>query len=924
MSSRALRKLKREEEEARQLAALRAEQEVEDESEGPEDEAEDIPVTKPKAKPVSNAFDMLDGADEADHSDAEEVDEEVDPGADGVPHITAASSIPPKPTPGKKKKRKQKRKAKDKVLAGGAGRKAADELDDIDRALKELSTRQPIISAMDAGITGETGVADPEGLWEVHATKLLSIDSKHLNPVNEMKSLFGNVAVEGSSTGRASPRATQRQRVQNQQGGVDLGTALTAPYSPASKGRELGALAHRRNVFVQGHEDWPFGTSGGLSMEVDKNNTAFGKHFSIVHNNAYLDVQREFQLCVESMQAENMIQLLMLNPYHIATLLQVSEIAKHQGDHSVSGDLLERALFSIGRSVHSTFPAALREGTARLSFTDPKNRELYLTMWRYIQNLSMRGTWRTAYEWTKALLQLDTIKDPYGVTLMIDQLALRGRQHTAFIDLCSENAYGKTWSHLPNIQISLSLAYLRSSQPKLARQTLALAMHRYPYILSALASSLDISPLPKYLWAKVPTSEAEKLYTELYTTRAKDLWNTPESTALIAEVAETLSHYQSLISSSPPPAKLEISLEDARHIMLLEIPSLIALLPRRFTNMPTSSSDVLPPPDSLSSTFTLRAPASAGADASASSAISALLNAAAAGASAPIGGAAGLLVRALNWFHAPATANEPLNENGETDGAAALRELHEHVPPEVMQDMFRLHMLEAEERREREGEGDDEEYQDLDSPEEELGMGDTIRDALFRSIAEGRGGNDESDEVSDDGTGSSIPELEDIPTTVSDGTGSSLPELEDIPTAASNGTEGRVFQGPVQRSMAATVEDVSDDEFDDPDEDHDAEYLLRPYPPSTHHIYAPRDPQGRYRQTPVQAVVEPDMNDPQRIQRWLISTGLQRLQEDPSTIRDYVERLKVLKIRDRDWTVGIVRQRAGAEVADRVSKELDP
>jgi hypothetical protein len=901
MSSRALRKLKREEEEARQLAALRAEQEAGDGPEDAEDSAEDVPTTRLKAKPVFNAFDMLDGANEGDPSEAEEADEEVDPETEAVAQIAASASTPHKPTQTRKKKKKQKKKAKEKASGEGAGRNAADEMDEIDRALKELSTRQPVTSEKNAEIAEETGLGDPEGFWEAPATKLLGIDSRHLNPVNEMKSLFGNIALEGSSTGRASPRAPQRQREQNQQGGVDLGTALRGRYSLASKGRELGALAHRRNVFVQGHEDWPLGTSGGLSMELDKNNTAFGKHFSIVHNNAYMDVQREFQLCVESMQAENMIKLLMLNPYHIATLLQVSEIAKHQGDHSVSGDLLERALFSIGRSVHSSFPTALREGTARLSFTDPKNRELYLTMWRYIQNLGMRGTWRTAYEWTKALLQLDTLKDPYGMTLMIDQLALRGRQHAVFIELCSETAYGNTWSHLPNIQISLSLAYLRSSQPKLARQTLALAMHRYPYMLSSLASSLDITPLPKYLWGKLPNTEAEKLYTELYMTRAKDLWNTPEATALIAEVAETLPHYQSLISSSPPPAKLEISLEDARHIMLLEIPSLIALLPRKFTSMHTSSSDVLPPPDSLSSTFTLRAPAS-GTDASAAAAISALLNAATAGTTGPIGGASGLLARVLNWFHASADANEPLNENGETDGAATLRESHDQVPPEVVQDMFRMHFLEAEDQLQYE------EYSDPDSPQEELGMGDTIRDALFRSIVEGRGADDESDEVTDAST-------------------SSLPELEDIPTAAANGSHGPIFHGPVQRSMAATVEDDSDDELDNPNEDHDAEYLLRPHPPPTHDVFARRDPQGRYGRTPLQyvtsTVAELDLNDPQRIQRWLISTGLQRLQDDPSTLEEYVGRLKVLRIRDRDWTVGIVRQRAGAEVAERVRRELE-
>ena len=913
MSSRALRKLKREEEEARQLAALRAEQQAEDGSE----EAEGDDGYASTTKPVANVFDMLDGANE-DDSDEGEGHREVHVASEGVvTQTTASSSTPPKPIPAKKKKKKQKKKSKEKASATGVAPRRGDEMDDIDRALKELSNKEPALSARDAHTTVDGGLGDAEGLWEAPATKLLGIDGKNLSPVNEMKSLFGNIALQGPSAGRASPRAPQRQRELNQQGGVDLGTALTGRYSPASKGKELGALANRRNVFVQGHEDWPLGTSGGLSMEFDKDNPAFGKHFSIIHNNLYLDVQRQFQLCVDSMQAENMIQLLMLNPYHVASLLQVSEIAKHQGDHSVSGDLVERALFSIGRSVHSSFPAALREGMARLSFTDPKNREVYLAMWRYIQNLSMRGTWRTAYEWAKALLQLDTLKDPYGMTLMIDQLALRGRQHVAFIALCSRDAYGIAWSHLPNIQISLSLAYLRSSEPQLARQTLARAMSQYPYILSALASSLDISPLPRYLWAKLPTTEAEKLYTELYVTRAKDLWNMPETTALIAEVAETLPHYRSFLVSAQPPAKLEISLEDARHIMLLDIPSLIALLPRKFTQMPTSSSDVLPPPDSPLSNFTLRAPASA-TDTSAAGAMSALLNAATAGAAGPIGGASGLLTRVLNWFHAPADANEPLNEHGETDGAAALRQLHEHVPPEVVQDMFRMHMLETEELPEHDQDEDD--HAGTESDQEEVGMDDRAREAFLRAIAVGRGADDESDEVTDDdGTASSLPELEDIPTATADANGDA------------NSSEEPAFQGPVQRSMAATVEDESDgdDSFADPNEDHNAEYLLRPHPPPSHRVFAPRDPQDRSMSNPSRSAAAPVAStvlepvDPQRIQRWLISTGLQRLQEDGGTLGEYVARLKELRQKDRDWTVGIVKQRAGVEVADKVKMELE-
>ena len=83
--------------------------------------------------------------------------------------------------------------------------------------------------------------------------------------------------------------------------------------------------------------------------------------YRFVHNTVYQDVQRQFMSCVESMDPQRMISMLVYNPYHVSTILQVSEIAKQQGDHSVSGDLLERALFTFGRSVNASFTNALSE-----------------------------------------------------------------------------------------------------------------------------------------------------------------------------------------------------------------------------------------------------------------------------------------------------------------------------------------------------------------------------------------------------------------------------------------------------------------------------------------------------------------------------------------------------------------------------------
>lgn len=588
MSSRALRRLQREQEQ-KKLASLQE----------PEDEDGSELETSPErpAKKI-NAFNLLEGAggdadedeDDDDRRDlertADTIDSRTDDKKQNMPtnSSTAAKS--------KKKKKKGKKRAKEKAeatsLSETAGAATMDpDMDEIDRALRELSAKRP---ASNDPVAFDTHSDKATASWHKQMSKMLSVDSKNLNPLTEMKSLFGNVALEN----RDSPFNRPRGRGDLEH--VDLGTALMGRYSPVSRGQELGSLAGRRNVFVQGKPEWPRATSGGLGMELNTENENGEKIYQIVHNAAYTATQHEFRVAVEMMQPERMIQLLQFNPYHIATLLQVSEIAKHQGDHSVSADLLERALFTFGRSVHSTFGVSLRDGLARLEFDIAENREIWLTIWRYMSNLGMRGTWRTAFEWAKVLLSLSPLKDPYSVTLFIDQLALRGRQHEQLIRFCEPEAFGYTWGHLPNIQISLSLAHHRAKNPTKARQVLAEATHKYPYLIARLFQELDLSPVPKAVWGSLPSTDAEKLYTELYVTRANDLWNTPETTSLLMEVAQSLESYD--LSEIEPAPKLEISLEEARHVLLTEVPTLIALLPRRFTSMPTSGVDPLPPPAS--------------------------------------------------------------------------------------------------------------------------------------------------------------------------------------------------------------------------------------------------------------------------------------------------------------------------------------
>lgn len=584
MSSRALRKLQREQEQKKQL-----EQKQDTLSEEEEDEADerDAPAKKP-----FNAFDMLtEGGDQdADSEEVELSDGKAPPATQKA--SSRSNGTPASATPKPKSKAKKKKSKKGKAAKAGHGygttkesdtAKSKEEKDEIDEALESLA-----IKSRDGSYTISSSKPDESF---VQLCRTLEVESKHLNALNEMKRLFGNIMTEDDSPEPARRRGRGPTH-------IDLGGALTARYSPVSRGQGLAGLSLRRNVFMMGKEEWPKATSGGLGMELEQKGNDGTKYYRFVHNTAYQDVQRQFQSCVESMDPQRIIQLLQFNPYHISTVLQVSEIAKQQGDHSVSGDLLERALFSFGRCVHSSFSTALAEGKARLDFRRPENREFWLAAWRYIANLGQRGTWRTAYEWAKLLLAMDPESDPYCVLMIIDQLALRGGQ--------AEHFLGSNWASLitdrtvpdpgPNMRISIALAEHKLKKADRSRATLSQAVRDFPWIFAHLFKELNIERVPKSVWGKEPRSEQEALESACYVHRAKDLWNTPDAISFLVEVVETTD-----VPPNPPISNAAVNLTEARHALLSGMPQLIGLIPRHYTTMSSSSSDPLPPSDNLES-----------------------------------------------------------------------------------------------------------------------------------------------------------------------------------------------------------------------------------------------------------------------------------------------------------------------------------
>ncbi len=279
--------------------------------------------------------------------------------------------------------------------------------------------------------------------------------------------------------------------------------------------------------------------------------------------------------------------------------MQVSELAIQQTEHSVSGDLLERALFSFGRSVHSSFTTALSEGRARLDFRRPENREFWLAAWRYISSLCQRGTWRTAYVWAKLILSLDPEQDPFRIVWVIDKLALRGGEAVHFLQLSNCHLYNQKWQRHPNVRISSALAMYKTKQTSESMAKLRLAAMDYPWIFARLFSELNIEHCPKSIWGTQPRSERESLECEVYVHGSKDIWNTQENISFLVKALEGAD--MSVLHRLTETQNAPITLNEARHVLLSGVPSLIGLIPLKYTSMPITSSDPFTPPDNLTS-----------------------------------------------------------------------------------------------------------------------------------------------------------------------------------------------------------------------------------------------------------------------------------------------------------------------------------
>ncbi|XP_074406789.1 ribosome quality control complex subunit TCF25 [Zonotrichia albicollis] len=473
-------------------------------------------------------------------------------------------------TSNKPRKKKKKRKTK----KNSAGETVEDnDLEDIESLLERIE--DPRLAPQSQG-----GVS-------TDSRPLLYVEHRNLNPENELKRYFGARAVLGDQR----PRQRQRQYVRSMW--------LTAP----------------KNT-------WPRYSKTGISMQLLDTRRGV-QHFTFEHHREYQQVQFKFLDAVESMDPNNIVLLLQMNPYHVDSLLQLSDVCRMQEDQEMARDLIERALYSLECAFHPVF--SLTSGTCRLDYRRPENRAFFLALFKHLMFLEKRGCPRTALEFCKLILSLDPEDDPLCVLLLIDFLSLRAREYSFLTRLFQEWESHRNLSQLPNFAFSVPLAYFLLSQqeerPELERgqareraaRLIQLALIMFPSVLMPLLDHCSVQPDARVashpffgLNAQISQSPALNQLTSLYVGRTHALWKDPAVMAWLEphvhEVLRMVDARDALVQEAEHKRKIRYQSAPRniyRHIILSEMKEATAALPLEVTSQPVMGFDPLPPLDSI-------------------------------------------------------------------------------------------------------------------------------------------------------------------------------------------------------------------------------------------------------------------------------------------------------------------------------------
>nr|CAG4641952.1 EOG090X0BCY [Eurycercus lamellatus] len=410
---------------------------------------------------------------------------------------------------------------------------------------------------------------------------VLSLEQKSLNADNELKKIFGTRVVT----------AGQKKKVR-------------------------GRAYVKTTWLINPKDNWSQIRKTGLSMSLDHTkNGCF--YFKFEHNKEYRQIQFTFWEAVASLNPANIVALVNMHPYHIDSLIQLSDVCRMSDDTQMATELIERSLYILESAFHPSFNLA--SGNCRLEYKQQENRALFLAIFKHLVYIGLKGCYRTALEFCKLLYTLDLDTDPLAVILMMDFYAIKANEFSWFIEFFDAFEPKKNLSQLPNMAFAIALAHFYHAKSgttaSLARsdEYLQQALLMFPGVLIPLLDKCSIQAdgrVTKHPYFSLTLSNPPSLNNliQLYVGRSFHIWKDAD---LLPWLERNANSVLNEIDRNPSAtAEYEEKRKKRyqgtprniyRHILLSDIKDATATLPQELADAPVMSFDPLPPVDSVTS-----------------------------------------------------------------------------------------------------------------------------------------------------------------------------------------------------------------------------------------------------------------------------------------------------------------------------------
>lgn len=504
---------------------------------GEEGQLKDDESESPDSAPRSsiNPFDLLNDGDDDPDQETEVADEASSRDGDKKELSAQQSTRDVVPTSNQKSKKKKKKKSKEGSTSN------------TDKAEWQLDED---LDSLSLGIGSSTDQPGPSkaklenakvrsNVVKQHPPSVFQIDPKYLNVENELRRIFGSKVVKSFE--------------RNQQSGS----------SRPVRGARRVTHHIRKTILVSPSDHWPR-WDASFSMEFLESKDGYN-YFRYVHSPTYGQAQRAFEAAQAIHDLNGVASVLMYHPYHLDSLITMSDYFKFVGEHQMAADAVAKCLYALECAWNPMFTPL--QGNCQLKFSHETNKPLFKALFTHMINMDRRGCHRSALEVCKLLLSLDS-EDPMGALFCIDYFAVRAGEYSWLEQFSEDYKSDNSLWLFPNFSYSLSICrfYLEREQTSqdahkdntkaTSADLMKQALMLHPSVLKKLVAKV---PLKDQAWTKILAhsyfrSDETKIPSldhliNIYVERSYIIWRLPDLQKLLRDTAklviETLEHNRS-------------------------------------------------------------------------------------------------------------------------------------------------------------------------------------------------------------------------------------------------------------------------------------------------------------------------------------------------------------------------------------------